>query len=179
MKDKKLQRKIVKERLSRMTKEERITFSARIADKLLSHPFYQKAKTIFIYYSTEEEADTRFIVERALSSGKSVFLPRIEGEEMFPVPYCAGDMLQKDAYGIEEPLGEPYLGGIDLAVIPLLGYDKSRARLGRGKGYYDRFLSDFKGKSIALAFSRQELPKVEVEATDIHPDRILTEKEEI
>lgn len=162
-----------------MTKEERTGFSARIADKLLSHPFYQEAKTIFIYYSTEEEADTRFIVERALSSGKSVFLPRIEGEKMFPVPYCAGDDLQKDIYGIEEPLGEPYRGEIDLAVIPLLGYDKSRARLGRGKGYYDRFLSDFKGKSIALAFSAQELPKVEIEASDVRPDRILTEKEEI
>ncbi|MBP5405179.1 MAG: 5-formyltetrahydrofolate cyclo-ligase [Clostridia bacterium] len=179
MNDKKEQRKAIKERLSHMIKEERKEFSARIADKLLSHPFYLQARRLFIYCSTEEEADTHFIIERALSEGKSVFLPRIEGGNMAPVPYRAGDTLKKGVYGIEEPQGAPYFGEIDLAVIPLLGYDASRARLGRGKGYYDRFLSSFKGKSIALAFSVQALPKVEVERTDVRPDLILTEKEEI
>ena len=179
MSDKKEQRKIIKSRLASLSTEEKRLFSERIADKLLTHPLFSAAEKVFLYRSTEDEADTRSIEKAALEQEKKLYYPRIEGEDMFLVRYEKGTKMMKNGYGIEEPIGEPYRGQVDLAVIPLLGFDRRRTRLGRGKGYYDRYLSAFSGKSIALAFSVQELPSVVRDERDVAPNVILTEREEI
>ena len=98
---------------------------------------------------------------------------------MFLVLYRKGDAFSRNIYGIEEPQGEPYFGAVDLAFVPLVAFTKDRVRLGRGKGFYDRFLSSFGGASVALAFSAQELPWIEPDPWDRKPDRILTEKGKI
>jgi len=179
MTDKKAQRKYCKDRLATLKKEERAAFSAVITDKLFRLPSYQKAATVFVYSSMPEEPDTSAIVRHSLSLGKKVFLPRIEGEKMQLIPYEEGGEMCLNEYGIEEPQGDAFFGKIDIAVLPLLGFDRTRARLGRGKGYYDRFLAGYDGTSVALAFSVQELDSVTAEPHDAKPDVILTEKDEI
>ena len=108
--------------------------------------------------------------------GKEVYLPRTEGEDMFLIRYKEDAEFFVNDFGIEEPLGEPCFVRPDLAFVPLLGFDKNRNRIGRGKGYYDRFLASFDGDSLALAFSAQELPDISVNERDEKPNRILTEK---
>ena len=179
MSDKKVQRAICKERLASLTDAERRTFSDKIADKLRSHPYYLEARRVFLYRSTDEEVDTRPIAEDIFRSGKELYYPQLSGNDMHLVRYTKDAEMRINSYGIEEPVGAPYLGKVDLVVIPLLGFDRSRTRLGRGKGYYDRFLSTFSGRSIALAFSIQELDVVTREKGDVSPEIILTEKEEI
>ena len=179
MTEKNRQRAICKERIASLTEEEKRLFSARIADKLLRHPYYLAAQRLFLYCSTEEEADTRAIAEEALSKGKELYFPQLSGDEMYLVRYTEDTHMRLNFYGIEEPVGEPYHGDIDLAVVPLLGFDRTCMRLGRGKGYYDRFLATYKGRSIALAYSVQELDRVSREAQDVSPEIILTEREEI
>ena len=179
MKEKTLQRKICKERLASLTEGQRKEYSSLITDKLIHSESYATAKRIFIYRSLSEEVDTAAIIDNALKTGKEVYLPRIEGEDMFLIRYREQAPLQCNVYGIEEPVGASYEGDIDIAVIPLLGFDAARSRLGRGKGYYDRFLSRFAGRSIALAFSVQALPFVETEPFDKKPDLIITEEGEI
>jgi len=106
-------------------------------------------------------------------------LPRVEGEKMYLVPYRSGEPFAVGAFGIEEPLGEAVDVIPDLAVIPLLAFDRSRSRLGKGKGYYDRFLANYRGKSVALAYGEQEVEKVPTEPFDRRPDKIVTDKESI
>ena len=146
----------------------------------MSSPEYKSARTIFFYFSTEEEADTRASIRHALVDGKQVFLPRTEGDDMFFVPYVMGDKLELNpTYCVEEPVGEATAILPDLVVIPLIAFDKDKHRLGRGKGYYDRFLKGFTGTGVALAFSEQECDRVPMEEFDLSPQVIITDKERI
>ncbi len=179
MTDKKEQRRLLKEKIAALGDEERKSFSRAICDRVLSSNRFREARSLFVYRSIPGEPDTLSLIENALESGKKVYLPRIEGENMFCVPYSSGETLRKNHYGIEEPAGEPFYGEIDLAIIPLLGFDKNKNRLGRGKGYYDRFLRVFGGQAVALAFSAQEIPEVAADEWDVRPSSIVTEEGEI
>ncbi|MBO4472603.1 MAG: 5-formyltetrahydrofolate cyclo-ligase, partial [Clostridia bacterium] len=66
-----------------------------------------------------------------------------------------------------------------LALIPLVAFDRTRARLGRGKGYYDRFLASYGGTSLALAYSVQETDAIPMDGFDVRPTAVLTAKERI
>ena len=148
-----------------------------IAERVFASPEYLSARSIFLYRSLPTEADTSLILGAALSEGKEVYLPRIEGEEMALVRYEHGTKCIRNEYGIEEPEGEPAEVLPDLALIPLVAFDRDKHRLGRGKGYYDRFLARFSGQVIALAYSCQEVAALPVEPFDRSPRVIVTDKE--
>jgi 5-formyltetrahydrofolate cyclo-ligase len=61
--------------------------------------------------------------------------------------------------------------------VPLVAFDKNRNRLGRGKGYYDRYLTDKDSFNIALAYSCQELEEIPINKNDVKMSMILTEKD--
>ena len=96
---------------------------------------------------------------------------------MILVPYRSGDPLAVGAFGIEEPIGKGAKVTPDLAVIPLLAFDRRLSRLGKGKGYYDRFLATYGGRCIALAYAEQEVEEVPAEPHDRSPQKIFTDKE--
>ena len=176
---KKEERRIVRERIAALGREERALFDRAIAERLITSKEYREARTLFLYYPMRDEADTTAILSHALEQGKEVFLPRIEGEEMALVPYREGDVLRENEYGILEPTREGVTTSPDLAVIPLRAFDRERRRLGRGKGFYDRFLASFRGTSLAVAYSVQETERVPTEPFDRRPDAIITEKERV
>lgn len=72
----------------------------------------------------------------------------------------------------DEPIVEP-----TLLFIPLLAFDRKGHRLGYGKGHYDRFLKNYKGLIIGVAFAGQETPCIPFESHDHPLDYILTERE--
>ena len=153
--------------------------SLAITERVISSPEYLAARTIFLYASMAEEPDTGGLIERALADGKRVYLPRIEGERMDLVSFDGTTPTTRNRYGIEEPQGDAASVIPDLAVIPLLAYDRDKHRLGRGKGYYDRFLAGYTGRSVALAFSVQEVDRVPTEEYDLSPQAVFTDKERI
>ena len=86
--------------------------------------------------------------------------------------------LQQGAYGIMEPCGEVFTDydSIDVAIIPGMAFDKQGHRLGRGKGYYDRFLSKIpKVYKIGLCFSWQLVDEVPCDEHDIIMDEIIVQ----
>ncbi|MDD4316284.1 MAG: 5-formyltetrahydrofolate cyclo-ligase [Clostridia bacterium] len=175
MKDKTQQRQTLRRRTAQFT--DKHTASQTIAKKLFELEEYELADSVFVYLSTDKEVDTYPIVERAFKDGKRVFVPVTQEEmrlaEIFPIT-----PLIKAKYGIKEPKNT----GIsqytpDIAIIPLVGFDTERNRLGQGKGYYDRFLRNFTGKKIALAFSVQKLEGIITDSNDIKMDMIITEEE--
>ena len=90
--------------------------------------------------------------------------------------YTGTSSLQPGAYGIMEPVGERFTdyATIDIAVVPGMAFDAQGHRLGRGKGYYDRFLAKVPDVyKIGLCFSWQMVDEVPSEANDIMMDEVV------
>ncbi len=173
--DKSQQRDILRQRLAQFTSNHKA--SKIITKKLFELEDYELANSIFIYLSTDKEVDTFPIVERAFKDGKRVFVPVTRDEmrlaEIFPITPLA-----KGKFGIKEPKDPETIDfATDIAIIPLVGFDAEKNRLGQGKGYYDRFLRTFHGKKIALAFGIQKLEGIITDSNDIKMDMIITEEE--
>ncbi len=173
------QRRFVKELRSSFTEDYRKNAGQRITELLLQSREYQKAKTIFVYYSTDREPDTRKFIKTALQDGKKICLPRCVGKGvMEPVSYKMGDELKETCMGIYEPLAGEVISKdrIDLAVLPCLSCDHIGNRLGHGGGYYDRFLEDFSGENICLCYQKAVMETIETEEHDKKVGALLTEE---
>ena len=146
-----------------------------VADKNILYNFiagYGAFQSYFVYNSFGSEASTALIINYLLATGKTVYLPRVEGENIVPVPY--GET-KKGTFGVFEPVGRAYSGDIDVTVVPLLAVNERGFRIGYGKGYYDGFLKNRKTLRIGLGYSLQ----IEEFQEDIwyEPlDEFLTEK---
>ena len=153
--------------LKKQKKEERLRKSRLIGEQLWKLSAIQKARTILFYASIPGEVDTWAMIEKALLSGKRVALPIVERNQRKLIPAIISSMedVHSGTYGIAQPHFDPQkvvnLEDIDAVVVPGLAFDRSNNRLGRGAGYYDRFLGTLP-KSIAtvgLAFDFQIHPK--------------------
>ena len=110
------------------------------ADRAILETFlnvFLKYDSFFIYYSYSTEARTDFIIDELLKAGKSVYIPRVEGENIVAVPYF-GQGLKKGSFGIPEPEGQAFEGKIDITIVPLLAVNSKGFRIGYGGGFYDR-----------------------------------------
>ena len=130
--------------------------------------------TFFIYLSFFREAPTDQLVERLRADGHTICCPRIENGEMHAVEY--GEDFSLSSYGIREPIGTPFAGEIDVAVIPFLAVDKQGNRLGYGGGYYDRYLKNSKAKRVAFGYDFQIANTVPCEEWDEKMDVIVTDE---
>lgn len=174
--DKFSQRRIINERLSNFLPLSKKDADISIAKNLFSLDKFMRAKSVFIYLSTDREADTSAIIQEAFALGKRVFVP-VTGEDMSLCEIFPGTVYIKGAFGIKEPKDKLLSDTVpDIAVVPLLGFDENLNRLGKGKGYYDRYLAGKKITKIAIAYETQKLDKVETDSFDIKMDIIVTEE---
>lgn len=136
-----------------------------------------ESDSFFVYHSFGTEADTHALIGALLSRGKRVFLPRVEGKDMFAVPYDGVCAMQTNKWGIAEPLGQPYFGDIDVTVVPLLAVNGGLCRLGYGGGYYDRFLKDKPTLKVGVGYAFQYPHEFHAEAWDVPLDMFISEKD--
>lgn len=129
-------------------------------------------ESFFIYNSFGTEADTQKIISYLKAAKKRVYLPRVEGENIVPVPL--GET-KSGAYGIKEPTGQAFTGDIDVTIIPLLAVNRRGYRIGYGGGYYDRYLKDAKTLKVGLCYDFQ-IANFDEDGWDKRLDRLLTEK---
>jgi len=153
-------------------------------------------QTIFAYLSTPNEIDTAPLIKYALDAGIQIGVPRIVGDTLsFHAIESRDDDFRLGAYGIREPkdLAPRIFPGPDtgfepvfplLVLIPGLAFSRNGQRLGRGGGFYDRFLASFlaaypdKREQIILAgaaWSFQIIEGIPVEKHDISVDCLYTE----
>lgn len=128
-------------------------------------PYLDKAETVFTYASSKIEVDTRRIIEYCLQNNIPIALP-VSGDTMLDFYFInSEDQLKKGRFGIDEPprnrKAEPSRGC--LCIVPALCADGNGFRLGYGRGYYDRFLAYFTGRSVTICYNRfkQDVPKEE------------------
>ena len=111
-------------------------------------PLLAEASVIMAYYSLPDEVCTHQLIDELVAEGKTVLLPKvIDGETMELRRYTGRDDLEEGAYHILEPVGELFkdYASIDVVLVPGLAFDAAGHRLGRGRGYYDRFLEGTDG----------------------------------
>jgi len=161
-----------------MSPEEVSSKSREIYNKITASDYFKNARNIMIYISFSNEVNTFDLIKEALSQRKNVLVPVTVGEDIKVCVLEDTTSLIKGAFGIYEPAEKKeWQGDIDLCIIPGLGFDRSGGRLGFGRGYYDRFLSENPCKKIGIAYENQIEDNVFSEAHDIPMDIIVTERE--
>lgn len=169
-------RKIAIEYRKSLSTRERFDKSLLIADKFFSLPEVESAKKICVYLALEYEVDVTFIIKTLQKRGVEISAPKTVGDDMFALRFEGFDSCVRGNFNVLEPNGEKInKDELDLIVVPLVAFNRNRARIGYGKGYYDRFLPD-KAVRVGLAFSGQEIDFVP-EEFDKTLDVIVTEKE--
>lgn len=145
-----------------------------IYNNFFKQDFIKKTESFFIYNSFGSEVDTSKIIRELLKRKKKVYLPKVNGNEMFLIEYF-GQAMQNGKFGVYEPVGEPENIIPEVCVLPMLAADKYFSRLGYGGGFYDRYLTDKQIYKVGLCYSFQITEKVPVENTDVQLDLIITD----
>ena len=175
--EKRALRKRIKEMKQQLSDKELESMSLHAVSRLLAHPAVVKAETILMYYSLADEVNTHEAVDALVRSGKTVLLPRvIDGENMEIRIYESRDDLAPGHYGIMEPTGKLYTcyENIDVAVVPGMAFDAAGHRLGRGKGYYDRFLPKAThAYKIGVCFDFQKRAAIPADDFDVTMDCVI------
>lgn len=146
--------------------------SLSVLDRLRS--LLAAAQTVLLYYPLPDEVDVRPLISELAGQGRTVLLPRVTGDTTMELRRYSGEAdLCQGAFGIMEPVGDVFTdySQIDVAVVPAMAYDAQGHRLGRGRGYYDRFLAAVPHiYKIGVCFDFQKIDCVPVEATDVSVD---------
>jgi len=161
-----------------LTAAERAAASARIFDRVERLPEFAAARTVAAFASLADEPDTAERLAR-WSTGRTLVLPRVEGAQM---RFCRYDpaTMRPGAFGIAEPGpdAEPCAPAeIDLAIVPGTAFTASGCRCGRGRGYYDRYLSqpEFRGTTVGVCYAHQLVGELPTEPHDVRMDRVVTD----
>lgn len=171
-------REAVKKRLADLTPFEYSEYNTAIREHFLRLGRVKRAVSIMIYHSIGNEVETISIIQTLLSMGKKVSLPVCAPSRNLIAGLVTDvNQLITTHFGLREPdpkgLGSPEF--IDLNVVPGLAFDERGYRLGRGAGYYDRFLTEqpycYK---LGLAYDFQVFPQIPAESHDIKMDGLIT-----
>ena len=176
MMTKKELRQMIRQRKQQHPVGESSAFIRRLKDN--SH--FTHAQTLLLYSALPDEVPTQILINELAAQGKTVLLPHVVSDtEMELRRYSGPADLQQGAFGILEPTGELFTdyNTIDVAIIPGMAFDVKGHRLGRGKGYYDRFLDKLSPSTykIGLCFSWQLVDHVPTDEHDIPMDEVIVQ----
>jgi 5-formyltetrahydrofolate cyclo-ligase len=153
---------------------------------LSSSSVWKKYRTVYIFLSMNREIETFQLLETSLRDGKKVFAPKLKEDDLvFCRVLSANGPWREGPFGIREPLSDETAKSDDFPVLiitPGIAFDRSGNRLGRGRGYYDRFFAELDSASrqyfaVGLCMDFQLVNQVPVEENDKHVDGILTKAE--
>ena len=175
-------RKEMKERLKGLPEGRKRELDEALCRQLLSLPEFSAPRTVYAYASLSWEPDTWEILKALLFRGFRLALPRVEGREMRF--YFVPDLkeLSQSSMKIWEPKADavPADDSEALVLVPGMAFSRDGARLGKGGGFYDRFLSaEPNHKTIALAYGFQLMEQIPTGVYDRPVDQIVTENERI
>lgn len=155
--------------------------SRRIAERLWTLPAFTRGRHVLFYAAAGGEVETLPLLEQWLAGGRTVILPRVEGDGVTLVEVGQLEDLSPGYRDILEPRrGTGQIVSweeVDLALVPGLAFDLQGNRLGRGGGHYDRGLARIgrQALKIGLAFDFQIVERLPVEDRDIPVDLVVTE----
>ena len=173
-------RAVVEQRRRMLSPDVVSSDSERIISQLEQMSAFREAKVIMMYYPVHNEVDLRPLLAK-YADEKTFLLPVTHRHSMEVRPYDGEDMMRKGRLGVPEPQTEKWRGPIDLFIVPGVVFDHHCHRIGRGGGYYDKFLRKHPHtKKIGVCYSFQ-VKRHSVPHTwrDIKLDRVVTPQQTI
>ncbi len=184
--EKKQMRETVLARRDAMAPALRTTASHAIIEKICALPNYQEANVVLIYMGFGSEIETQTLFERILADAKMTVLPRVDRASQSLILHVVSTVseLVTSKWGIREPHTDAPsmpINAIEFMLMPGVAFDRSGNRLGYGRGYYDKLLSDASPAlaRVAAGFSCQLVEAVPVGPNDQKIDILITENEKI
>ncbi|CAH8854476.1 unnamed protein product [Trichobilharzia szidati] len=181
--------------LKNMTPSMRMKKSEDLVKQFLCTPEYCSVQKLAVYINLPEEPNTMLLIEKALMDGKRVFVPKVISADMYMLPVKSVEEIKlwkPNKWGIKEPeqvLNEELSdivtsqGGLDSFIVPGLAFTRNGGRLGRGGGYYDRYIAWYMKQChlgvfrrpyvTAFAFSEQIIDYIPLESHDLHVDHLF------
>ena len=164
-------RQKVKLLLNLLSAEEITAKSAAIFAQVEALEQFKSAKNIFAYSSLATEVQTHDFLQR-WSKEKNIFLPIVRGNELLIGKF--GALKTGKQFGILEPeTALAVVPPLDLAIVPGLAFDRQNNRLGRGKGFYDKFFKINNLYKIGVCFSCQLFDEIPHEVFDVKMDSVI------
>ena len=171
-------RKKLRAQRNALTQSEIENCSQKITEQILCAEWFLSAKNIMLYRSSKNEVITDYLWNAWKKAGKTCLFPKcISQTEMIAVLAEKESDFSPSVYGILEPVSniEFPKEKIDLVIVPGLGFDKQKYRIGYGAGYYDRFLADFSGVTCGLSYHALLCESVFPDIHDIRLSYVATE----
>ena len=160
--------------------EQNAAASEDLRKHLIGSPYWMESQRILMFYPLNDEPDIAPLFAPALTSGKTIALPRYNSSlgvyEAALIRNLTEDLVP-GRFGVREPSPNcpaVPLNQLDLTLVPGIAFDASGRRLGRGKGFYDRLLPGTTGMKLGLAFDWQESDALPAEPHDVELDAVLT-----
>ena len=171
-KEKENVRALLLQRRRILTKEQVSECSAEVVAAIARERSFIEAKAVMLYYPVRNEIDLRELL--TLAPNKTYLLPVTHRHSIEMRQYAANDKLHRGKYGIPEPDGNSYNGKVNLILVPGVGFDKNNHRIGRGGGYYDRFLKRFRyTMKIGVGYKFQLVDKLPFTTKDVKVDKVI------
>lgn len=178
--DKQQIRNEIRKNLLSMDKQQYAQLSNALCEQLLQDPSIIKGKTIAVTISSFPEVNTWPLIEALWDLGKHVVVPKCNAKTKEMTFYTITSFSQTENVYMDllEPIPtvcEPVnKNQIDVCIVPGIVFDNRGYRIGYGGGYYDRFLNDYKGQTISLAFPCQLVEFVPNTHYDLPIKRLIT-----
>ena len=172
--NKKELRMAVKAKVKQLTFAEKNIEASCVFSHIEESDIFKNSKSIMLFASLPDEIPTHGIIER-WAEHKNIYLPRVNGDDLEIIKYQPG-MLHIGSYNILEPEGNDAVAPdiLDLIIVPGVAFDRDGNRLGRGKGFYDRFLAQTYAKTIAVCFDCQLVEHIPTEPHDLPAQFVVT-----
>ena len=168
----------VRRRIKELSAEQMTSASASIFSQIEQLDSFKEARCIALFAAMHDEVPTQIALDRWPKLGRRIVVPRVEGDIMRFYDYSA-DKMRTGAFGIEEPEGDVECAAedIDLIIVPARAFTTSGERLGRGGGFYDKYMSleGFHAHTTGIAFSCQIFDSLPTDPHDIKVDEVVTE----
>lgn len=139
-----------------------------------------ETQTILAFYSLPDEVNTHLLIDDLVAEGKTVLLPKVLNDATMELRrYTGQNDFVEGAFHIMEPIGELFsdYARIDLILVPGMAFDSLGRRLGRGKGYYDRFLRGLESlphiHTVGVCFDFQKVAEVPMDEHDMSVDEVV------
>ncbi len=173
-------RKQMRQALQALTDERIQTLSELICRRVLTHPAFLSAKTVLLYAAMPKEADPLVLAAHASDMGKRVAYPYcVNATQIVAMQPLAANDLEQGAYGIFAPVPERSVvippQEVDFVLVPGLAFDILGGRLGRGAGFFDRYLLETSAFRAGFCFEMQLISELPMEEHDLFMDAIFTD----
>ena len=167
-------RELIRQKLRVQSDADLQSWSEAVIDRIEQLHCFRRAHVVMLYYPVHHEVDLRPLLDK-YKDEKVILLPVTHHDYIELRQYVGAEQMKKGRYGIPTPITGTYHGTPDLVIVPGLAFDKDLVRMGRGKGYYDRFLRKLgKVTKVGVCYDFQISDDLPWSWHDVRMDKVVT-----